>query len=192
MDQNCADYENMSADALDFKSEVWIGEWALATDTCAHWLNGFNDMNGHPQKTCEYVECPFTYLTGEHEIDFDRTAEKLGPFGGADDDKYQLIMNGQCQSDSLYYNNTELAQLGACANAAFEKNLQGSFMWTAHNEIVPKWDYVKSWDYGWINKTAVADEQFIDVYPWSANTIASEQTLFDQFYGFVMPYYLQN
>ncbi len=24
---------------------VWMGEWALATDSCAHWLGGFNDGN---------------------------------------------------------------------------------------------------------------------------------------------------
>lgn len=31
-------------------------------------------------------------------------------------------------------------------------------MWTAHNEIEEKWDYVKAWDLGWINKTALSPE----------------------------------
>ena len=35
-------------------------------------------------------------------------------------------------------------------------------MWTAHNEIEAKWDYVKSWDLGWINKTEVPAYQLLD------------------------------
>ncbi len=29
----------------DLKYPVWVGEWSLATDVCAHWLGGFNDSN---------------------------------------------------------------------------------------------------------------------------------------------------
>ena len=36
--------------------------------------------------------------------------------------------------------------------------MQGSFFWTAHNEIEEKWDYIRAWDLGWINKTALPDE----------------------------------
>jgi hypothetical protein len=32
----------------EFKMEVWIGEWSLATDVCAMWLGGFNDGNTDP------------------------------------------------------------------------------------------------------------------------------------------------
>jgi len=51
-----------------------------------------------------------------------------------------------------------MIKLGHCVNDAYEKYLNGSFMWTAYNEIVPRWDYIKSWDNGWINKTAVANK----------------------------------
>jgi hypothetical protein len=34
----------------------------------------------------------------------------------------------------------------------FDKHVNASFMWTAHNEIEPRWDYIKSYDNGWINR----------------------------------------
>lgn len=46
--QFCDDYENNAAYADQIKYEVWIGEWSLATDVCAHWLGGFNDGNTDP------------------------------------------------------------------------------------------------------------------------------------------------
>jgi hypothetical protein len=30
-------------DTASIKYPMWAGEWALGTDTCAMWLNGFND-----------------------------------------------------------------------------------------------------------------------------------------------------
>lgn len=42
----CDEYETtISAIADTLKYPVWLGEWALATDVCAHWLGGFNDAN---------------------------------------------------------------------------------------------------------------------------------------------------
>jgi hypothetical protein len=31
-------------------------------------------------------------------------------------------------------------------------------MWTAHNEIEAKWDYIRAYDMGWINRTALPHE----------------------------------
>jgi hypothetical protein len=50
--QFCDDYESNAANAENSKYEVWFGEWALATDVCAHWLGGFNDANTDPQFEC--------------------------------------------------------------------------------------------------------------------------------------------
>lgn len=44
--------ENIFADNLTGKMEVWMGEWAFATDNCAHWLLGFNDQTGARQGKC--------------------------------------------------------------------------------------------------------------------------------------------
>lgn len=38
----CADYAG-AYNSTETEYEIWIGEWSLATDTCALWLEGFND-----------------------------------------------------------------------------------------------------------------------------------------------------
>jgi len=48
----CDDYGSNAYYASQIKYEVWFGEWALATDVCAHWLGGFNDGNTIPQAQC--------------------------------------------------------------------------------------------------------------------------------------------
>lgn len=45
------------------KMEVWMGEWAFATDNCAHWLLGFNDQTGKRQAECAVDKCPTPYYT---------------------------------------------------------------------------------------------------------------------------------
>ena len=96
--------------AKDFKDagyEVWIGEWSLATDTCAHWLSGFNDGkdDDHKKATCAKVECPYSYLPAdEFDTSFDRhSTEPLGPASNYDLNLVG-ITNGMCWKDSDYYN----------------------------------------------------------------------------------------
>ena len=44
---------------------VLVGEWSLATDSCAMWLNGFHDnAPGFPKVTCGSMPCPPPYVTG--------------------------------------------------------------------------------------------------------------------------------
>jgi len=46
VDGACDNYKTYIAQIADgLEYPVWIGEWALATDVCAHWLGGFNDAN---------------------------------------------------------------------------------------------------------------------------------------------------
>ena len=103
----CVGYENSlkwTADAL--KYDVWVGEWALATDVCALWLGGFNDANTFAQYDCEYVDCPKPYLPEETAVDLDRTiAEDQGPFGtGYSDGMTQAtIRGGKCAKDSTFF-----------------------------------------------------------------------------------------
>jgi glucan 1,3-beta-glucosidase len=64
------------------KYEKWVGEWSLATDVCAQWLEGFNDARSDGyQYNCQKVECPRSYLPEEYAVDFDRSAAMLGPYG---------------------------------------------------------------------------------------------------------------
>lgn len=42
---------------------VIVGEWSLATDNCALWLNGFNDnLPGFPRLPCKYIPCEDPYM----------------------------------------------------------------------------------------------------------------------------------
>ena len=80
VEEFCNEYEKYASQADNIKYDVWIGEWSLATDFCAHWLGGFNEGSGVPQFECQRVQCPQSYMP-THGVDFDRTASVLGPFG---------------------------------------------------------------------------------------------------------------
>lgn len=42
---------------------IIVGEWSLAGDNCAMWLNGFNDnLPGFPKVQCKMIDCPASYL----------------------------------------------------------------------------------------------------------------------------------
>ncbi|KAL0583360.1 hypothetical protein ABG067_006740 [Albugo candida] len=64
---------------------VIVGEWSLATDNCAMWLNGFNDdVPGYPKVKCSLTQCPVygTYLgRGFPGLPLDVTKASQGPFG---------------------------------------------------------------------------------------------------------------
>ena len=78
----CDGYRDVLNIANDVKYDVWVGEWSLATDVCAMWLGGFNDNNTPYAFDCEWVDCPYSYIPDPTlAVDFDRTADMLGPFG---------------------------------------------------------------------------------------------------------------
>jgi hypothetical protein len=62
------------------------------------------------------------------------------------------IQSGTCSTDSEFFNSEEVKTIAKCALKSFDRHVDATFMWTAHNEINAKWDYVKAWDNGWINK----------------------------------------
>jgi len=108
----CNEYNFTMSKAQRVKYEVWVGEWSLATDVCATWLGGFNDANTDASRTCQRVECPYSYMS-EHGVDFDRTAAQLGPFGetGLSRD-HSTIQNGKCAIDSDYFGDDDVMVLG--------------------------------------------------------------------------------
>ena len=66
--------------------EVWMGEWAFATDNCAHWLVGFNDLPAPRQAECAQVECPTAYYkcpegASDTDCQVDEEIDSNGPFG---------------------------------------------------------------------------------------------------------------
>lgn len=136
--------------------DVWFGEWAYATDNCAHWLGGFNDGNLHPAYKCEWVDCPKSYLPAKNAVDFDRTAHSLGPYGSGSADDFG-VHDGKCSSDSLFFNSSQVTKLSQCAQTSLRKHTQGSFFWTAKNEIEDRWSYTKSFDNGWFDQVKPRD-----------------------------------
>lgn len=122
---------------------MWFGEWSLATDVCAHWLGGLNDGNTDPQFKCKQVDCPYSYLPDEWKVDFDRSREINGPFGTGKPENV-TIRKGKCTIDSEYFSDDQVKAIAKCAVKSYDKYLQGSFFWTAHNELEAKWDYVKA------------------------------------------------
>jgi glucan 1,3-beta-glucosidase len=62
---------------------VIVGEWSLATDNCAMWLNGFNDnLPGFPRLPCKYVPCSPPYMGDEQPgTPVDPSKGLQGPYG---------------------------------------------------------------------------------------------------------------
>jgi len=146
----CDGYGGTFNNAAEIKYEIWVGEWSLATDVCALWLGGFNDANTAASRTCQRVTCPTSYMS-TYGVDFDRTAAKLGPYGASGlawDHPY--IMSGTCAIDSDYFPDDQIMRLGQCTLDIFNWAVEGHFMWTVRNELEPRWNYIDSYDKGWI------------------------------------------
>jgi glucan 1,3-beta-glucosidase len=60
-----------------------VGEWSLATDNCAMWLNGFNDnLPGYPKVSCRMFPCAEPYMGYEQPGTPPDPEQPLqGPFG---------------------------------------------------------------------------------------------------------------
>ena len=62
---------------------VIVGEWSLATDNCAMWLNGFNDnLPGFPRLPCKFTKCADSYLGNDQPgVPIDPAKPLQGPYG---------------------------------------------------------------------------------------------------------------
>ena len=146
-------YKIILSQSYRIKYPVWVGEWSLATDACAMWLSGFNDSKGHFPFECEWVDCPYSYLPAEFAVDFDRTAEKQGPFGTGEESTPML---GKCPRDSKHFHNHAVQNLGKDYYETFDSHVEGSFFWNFRNELEPRWNYVTAYDNGWLASSASA------------------------------------
>jgi len=147
----CDGYRNSLQESANLKYPVWLTEWALATDVCAMWLGGFNDNNSSIEYECDWVDCPHSYIEDpEIGVDFDRTADTLGPFGS---NKLSTVQKGKCPTDSSHFSADDVNTLGQCATWVMDDIVAGQFMWTFRNELEPRWSYPQSYDAGWIKRT---------------------------------------
>jgi hypothetical protein len=71
-----------------------------------------------------------------------------------------MVRYGKCATDSAFFSNDDVQRLGDCTRYIFDDTVQGQFLWTFRNELEPKWDYIKAYDLGWINKNRNA-KQFL-------------------------------
>ena len=144
---------------------VIVGEWSLATDNCAMWLNGFNDnLNGYPKLPCKFISCGQPYMgLGQPGTPVNPSMPLQGPYGtGVSGPIY-----GQCPVDRDWYkagsgpiSGKEWVLLPPKAPAALddtqhvrrslaEKKLEafsfshGTFFWNFRTEIYePAWSYL--------------------------------------------------
>ena len=115
------------------------------------WLGGFNDNNTAYAYDCQWVECPYSYIPDKTiGVDFDRTADMLGPYGS---NKLSVVKKGMCLTDSAYWSDDDVNTLGQCATYVMDDLVQATFMWTFRNELEPRWSYPQSYDAGWIKRT---------------------------------------
>lgn len=135
---------------------VIIGEWSLATDNCAMWLNGFNDnMVGYPKVQCAFIKCPVTstYLgNGFPGTPLDRSKPMQGPYG--------LNPSGPSFGLCPVTSNTAFHQvddkrltldlLRKRLNAWSEGH--GWYFWNFKTELDYKWSFLDLYDRGFMPK----------------------------------------
>ena len=132
---------------------VIVGEWSLATDNCAMWLNGFNDnLPGFPKVSCDRTMCPDPYMgSGQpgappHNVSVD-TMDPRGSGGES------FVINRTCPLDKQFPNETSSMQRLAYAHLhVFDRITHGNFFWNFRTEFEPRWDYQKAVQNKWIPK----------------------------------------
>lgn len=77
------------------------------------------------------------------------TIELNGPAGiNKWDNDQTLIANGMCWKDSNVITD-EFQAIANCTVQTIDKYYNSSFMWTAHNQLEERWDYMRAWDLGY-------------------------------------------
>lgn len=137
---------------------VVVGEWSLATDNCALWLNGYQDnVPGYPVIDCPYITCPVSYMDGRNEHAY------LDPTWGPEITQdprgtgESFVSYGQCPVDQVW-NHSDLVLLGYAKLFAFDYSNHGQFMWNFRTELEPRWSYLEATAAGWLPKGPFTEE----------------------------------
>jgi len=132
---------------------IVVGEWSLATDNCAMWLNGFNDnVPGYPKVECERVSCPEPYMGKDQPgAPPDQLLGAQDPFGMGGE---SYVEYGTCPKDKLFPNEVDAVRdLSYAKLNVFDRHTHGQFFWNFRTEFEPRWDYMRAVDLGWIPKS---------------------------------------
>lgn len=156
---------------------VVVGEWSLATDNCAMWLNGFNDnLPGMPYLPCKMIPCTNGFVKGGPPGgSIDKRFPYRGPYGtgssgpifgtcpvGRDWSKEHTgnVTTGQ---DWMYAPSKASPAMDATDNvmtnlarrkiAAFSGVGHGFYFWNFRTELdEPEWSYMLALEKKWIPK----------------------------------------
>lgn len=162
---------------------VIVGEWSLATDNCAMWLNGFNDnLPGYPKLPCKLVPCAQPYMGSTQPGAPPSVLKPLqGPFGtGVSGPQY-----GLCPVDRDWLKKSPSDELGGVKRERSSKDLSpeaespeeddtdvvmrhlaskklqafgtvahGFFFWNFRTELEDQWSYLRAVERGWFPRDA--------------------------------------
>ena len=117
-----------------------VGEWSLATDNCAMWLNGFNDnLPGYPLVDCMRVPCAEPYMgDSQPGAPPPRDAGVMNDPRGTGE---SFVVNGTCPIDKpLDDEDAAMRQLALAKLYAYHF-AHGSFYWNFRTEIAYRWSF---------------------------------------------------
>jgi len=153
---------------------VIVGEWSLATDNCAMWLNGFNDnLPGFPRSPCKYVPCSAPYMGEGYQpgTPIDPTKPMQGPYGtgmsgpsfgmcpvGRDWIKEKNPLEGRDwvtappKAPPRYDDTDNVMKLLAYKKiSAYSGVGHGFYFWNFRTDVdEPHWSYLLALEKGWI------------------------------------------
>ncbi len=162
-----------------------MGEWSLATDNCAMWLNGFNDnLPGFPRLPCKYIPCSPPYMgTDQPGTPVDPGKPAQGPFGtGMSGPIFGLcpvgrdwLVESARDSGKDWMRAPPTAPIGKDASDEVMTNLalkkinsfsgygHGFYFWNFRTDLEePHWSYMAALKRGWIPSGNLNDEAIID------------------------------
>ncbi|KAL1507112.1 hypothetical protein AB1Y20_007968 [Prymnesium parvum] len=156
--------------ACSFRNQIWtmedlvdmpiiVGEWSLATDNCAMWLNGFNDnLPGYPKVSCQMMPCPAPYMGwSQPGCPPDASLPLQGPFGTG----VSGPENGKCPI-GVQWGDSEQSAMTALASKQIHSFNQGHgwMFWNFRTELEDRWSYLASCARKWFpaNVSSIEDE----------------------------------
>lgn len=146
----CMDGDRIKMQIEFFDIPIIVGEWSLAVDNCAMWLNGFNDnVPGYPLVECERIKCPEPYMGSEQaNAPPDPSLGAQDPFGTGGE---SYVINGTCPRDGYFSNEDAfMRKLAYTKLNAFDYGTHGQFFWNFRTELEPRWDYQAAVAKGWL------------------------------------------
>jgi len=127
---------------------VIVGEWSLATDNCAMWLNGFNDnLPGYPKVSCEMKPCAPPYMGYDQPgCPPEEIYPLQGPYGtGVSGPEF-----GKCPVGVEWGSKEDEAMTTLTAKQLHSFNSgHGWIFWNFRTELEPRWSFIVAYDKGW-------------------------------------------